>query len=138
MRALPLCLPALLLFAACATTPGASPSGTSMVAGIIELPAAAQATPEVGCAGLSIAATTAAGAPAGRVTLRTSRARCSYEIAQLPEAEELVLRVTATDGLRCDGGGPLAYRPTPMRLQLQAHETRTVDFRTQCAPHASR
>lgn len=65
----------------------------------------------------------------GRSSVRQSRARCSYEIRNLPANAELGLQVKM-DGLQCaNGGAPTATAGT---VTLKDGEIKTQDLQASC------
>ncbi|WNG61923.1 hypothetical protein F0U59_49855 [Archangium gephyra] len=138
---------AVLVLSAAATACGTSRSatggareGSGTVTGIITL--ADEVSPKTGdfCSGLNVRVTPT-GAPEdvlGNGTVRTSRSRCSYQIANLPSGgESLAFSVKLPAAWQCGNGATPTVTPEPQTLQLRDYQTETRDFRVSCtAPSA--
>jgi hypothetical protein len=114
--------------------------GNGAVTGIITL--ADEVGPKTGdfCAGLDVrvAPTGAPEEALGNRTVRVSRGRCSYQIANLPSGgEQLMFTVKPSPAWQCGNGATPTLTPEPQALQLRDYQTETRDFRVSCtAPSA--
>ena len=118
-----------LLGLECATngqSPNAGATDNGRVAGVVKLPESISA--ERPCDKIDVVAM-AGSEQVGRTTVRQSRARCSYEITNLPAGQELQLQVKS-DGVQCSDGKALSAQAGTLTLQdnaIKAH-----DFTASC------
>jgi hypothetical protein len=117
------------LFSACATTgaprPNEGPQGT--VVGMMALPSGVSSD---ACNGLGVAVTNANGIRVGDSSIHASRNRCSYTVNYVPANQPLKLAVSGGAGV-CSQG-QVAAKDLPDSVQLQANETKLVDFALTC------
>jgi hypothetical protein len=101
---------------------------SATVAGVIKV----EGDENPACDDISIRAENAPIGAVGKFEVRQSRARCSYEVRQLPADTDVTLSISAPEGWKCQNGSPVAFSPTSMRLTLRRNETRVLDFTGRC------
>ena len=130
MRLLMASVAVVFLGAGCATgtnAPNAGLTDNGRVAGVIKLPEQLASGSNV-CDRISVVALSGE-SQVGRTTVRQSRARCSYEISNLPANAELGLQVKV-DGLQCANGA--SATGSSKNVTLKDGEIKTTDLETSC------
>lgn len=104
--------------------------GSGKVVGVVALPATGLGT-AAPCDALQVKATYAeSGDAVGKVVVRQSRNRCSYEVTRVPTDAAVKLEVVP-QGLQCEGGAQATASEAQV-MQLQYGQTKLADFRVSC------
>ncbi|MCI0569498.1 MAG: hypothetical protein L0Y66_01985 [Myxococcaceae bacterium] len=143
MRHIVLAALAAVATAGCATT-GSIPAeqamhgGSATLNGVITLPEQATAGASNPCEGLVLRAfrTADPSKDVGKVTVRNSRGRCSYQVAKIPNDSPVALELKS-EGWACATGSTLTLTPGTQPILYGAHESRTKDFAATCATASS-
>jgi hypothetical protein len=125
---------AILGAAACATTgSGVDPrleyTYNSSVTGVIAVPEATAGSNV--CNNLAVVASVG-DQQVGRLTIHSSKNRCSYQIDNLPADKDVTVKVQGAD-LKCQDGSPMAFvSDVEGPLKLEPSQGKLHDFRAQC------